>query len=299
MGWCQVNPLTAVVLAGAAVGIGMWLVWSGWSPARPPLAQSLARLGQPIVEIAPDRDDLDVRVGMWARRLGPVDRLVDSMRADLRVLRRSPDEQAALIVVYTLCGVLWAPVVAAGGWAVGVRLPIGIPLWLALAGGAIGAVVSVRTVRTKAAERRRTFAHALGSFCDVAGMCLAAGRGIDASIQTAATGGDGWPFHELQGALRTGYVRGETPWESLARLATDCDLPDLTELAAALSLAGDEGAAVRETVASKAKAIRERLTGNAEREAASVTERMGIPATLLLFGFMIFLGFPAIYVLFQ
>ena len=73
----------------------------------------------------------------------------------------------------------------------------------------------------------------------------------------------------------------------------------LTELAAALSLAGDEGAAVRDTVSSKAKSIRERLTANAERDAASITERMGIPATLLLLGFMIFLGFPAIYVLFQ
>lgn len=293
------NPLTVAVLAGGTVGFGVWLAWSGWSPARPPLAQTLVRLGQPIIEIAPERDNLDVRVGVWARRLGPVDRLVESMRADLRVLRRSPDEQAALIVVYTLCGLLWAPVVGAGGWLVGVGIPIGVPLWLALAGGAIGAVVSIRTVRTQAVERRRTFAHALGSFCDVAGMCLAAGRGIDASIQTAATAGDGWPFHELRGALRTGYVRGETPWESLARLAGDCDLPDLTELAAALSLAGNEGAAVRETVASKAKAIRERLTGNAERDAASVTERMGIPATLLLFGFMIFLGFPAIYVLFE
>ena len=293
------SPLTAVVLAGGAVGVGVWLVWSGWSPARPPLAQTLARLGRPVAEIAPERDNLDVRVGVWARRLGPIDRLVGSMRADLRVLRRSPDEQAALIVVYSLCGLLWAPVVAAGGWVVGVHLPIGIPLWLALAGGAIGGVASIRTVRTQAAERRRMFAHALGSFCDVCGMCLAAGRGIDASIQTAAAAGDGWPFHELQGALRTGYVRGETPWEALARLAGDCDLPDLTELAAALSLAGDEGAAVRDTVSSKAKAIRERLSGNAEREAASVTERMGIPATLLLLGFMIFLGFPAIYVLFQ
>ena len=277
------SALTAVVFAGAATGSGLWLIWSGWSPARPPLAQTLTRLGQPVIEIAPERDNVDVRVGMWARRLGPVERIIASMRTDLRVLRRAPDEQAALIVVYL----------------VGVHLPIGIPFWLAVAGGAIGGLSSVRTVRTQATERRRMFSHALGSFCDVTGMCLASGRGIDASIQTAAAAGDGWPFAELQATLRTGYVRGETPWEALARLADECDLTDLTELAAALSLAGDEGAAVRDTVSSKAKSIRERLTANAERDAASITERMGIPATLLLLGFMIFLGFPAIYVLFQ
>lgn len=293
------SPVTTVTLAGAAVGSGLWLVWTGWSPARPPLAETLARLGQPRIEISADRDNLDVKVGTWARRLGPVDRLIATMQTDLRVLRRSPDEQAALIVVYTLCGLLWAPVVAAGARLVGVHMPIAIPLWLALAGGALGAVIAVRSVRTQAAERRRMFSHALGSFCDIAGMCLAAGRGIDSAIQVAAAAGDGWPFHELQASLRTGYVRGETPWEALARLGTECDLPDLVELAAALSLAGDEGAAVRDTVASKAKAIRERLTGNAERDAASVTERMGIPATLLLLGFMVFLGYPALYVLFE
>lgn len=293
------NAVTEVVFAGAALGTGGWLVWTGWTPARAPLAATVARLGQPVVEVDADRDNLDVRVGMWARRIGPVERLIASMRTDLRVLRRSPDEQAAIIVVYTLCGLLWAPVVAGGGYLVGVRLPIGIPLWLALVGGAIGALTSIRSVRTGATARRRMFSHALGSFCDVTGMCLASGRGIDASIQSAAAAGDGWPFAELQATLRTGYVRGETPWEALSRLAAECDLADLTELAAALSLAGDEGAAVRDTVSSKARSIRERLTAGAERDAASITERMGIPATLLLLGFMIFLGFPAIYVLFQ
>lgn len=293
------SAVSLVVLAGGLTGAGAWLVWSGWSPARPPLADTLARLGQPVVEIAADRDSVDVRVGVWARRLSPVERVLSSLRTDLRVLRRSPDEQAALIVAYTACGLLWAPVVAAGGWAVGVRIPVAVPLWLALAGGALGAVASVRPVRAKAVERRRSFSHALGSFCDVTGMCLAAGRGIDASIQTAAAAGDGWPFAEIQAALRTGYVRGDTPWQALDRLAGECDLPDLAELAAALSLAGDEGAAVRETVSSKARSIRERLTGTAERDAAAITERMGIPATLLLLGFVVFLGFPAIYVLFQ
>ena len=293
------NAVTTVTVAGATIGVGVWLVWSGWAPARPPLAQTLTRLGQPVPEVNAERDNVDARVGRWARRLRPVDQLVSTMRADLRLLRRSPDEQAALIVVYTLCGLLWAPVVAAGGYLVGFELPLGIPLWLALGGAAVGLMSALRTVRTQAAERRRLFSHALGSFCDVTGICLASGRGIDASIQTAASAGNGWPFAELQATLRTGYVRGETPWQALARLADDCDLPDLAELAAAVSLAGDEGAAVRDTVASKAKSIRERLTADAERDAASITERMGIPATLLLFGFVIFLGFPAIYVLFQ
>src|SRR5690606_5935767 len=158
------------------------------------------------------------------------------------------------IVAYGLLGFLWAPVVAAGAWLVGVRLPIAIPLWLALAGAGIGVVTAIRTAKTTAAQRRRAFSHALSSFCDVTGMCLAAGRGVESSLETAAHTGHGWAFAELQTVMRAGYVRGDTPWEALGGLGEDADLPDLTELAAALSLAGEEGAAVRDTVTSKAKA---------------------------------------------
>lgn len=294
------NTLTVVVLAGALVGGGLWLMWTGWVPARPSLRWALDRLGQPVPDIVPaSRDSFDARLGAKVRKIGLVDQTVEAMRTDLRVLRRSPDEQAAIIVAYGLLGFLWAPVVAAGAWLVGVRLPIAIPLWLALAGAGIGVVTAIRTAKTTAAQRRRAFSHALSSFCDVTGMCLAAGRGVESSLETAAHTGHGWAFAELQTAMRAGYVRGDTPWEGLARLGEDADLPDLTELAAALSLAGEEGAAVRDTVTSKAKAIRERLTADAERTAATTTERMGVPATLLLLGFIIFLGFPALSVLFE
>jgi Flp pilus assembly protein TadB len=291
---------TTVALAGALLGTGLRLVWTGWSPARPPLHAVLARLGQPRVEVEPvSRNNLDVRVGVLARRIGMVDHTVTGMRADLRILRRSPDEQAAMLVTYAVLGFLWAPVVAAGGWLVGFRLPVAIPLWLALLGGAIGVVSALRSVKTAAAQRRQAFSHALSSFCDITGMCLAAGRGVESSLETAAHTGRGWAFVELQSALRAGYVRGDTPWDALARLGSEARLDDLVELAAALSLAGDEGAAVRDTVGSKAKAIRERLTSEAERSAASVTERMGIPATFLLLGFIVFLGFPALAALFE
>lgn len=289
------SPVTLIAFAGAALGVGLWAVWSGWSPARPSLLEALARINRPAVAAG---GGLDARVGAWARRLSPIERTLAGLRADLRVLRRSPDEQAALMLAVTLCGLLWAPVVAGALGLVGVRVPFAVPLWLGVIGAAVAAVVSVRQVRAAAAARRRQFSTALGAFCDVTGLCLASGRGIDAAIQTAADAGGGWPFAELTSALQTGYVNGQTPWQALGGLAADCDLPDLAELAAALSLCGDEGAAVRDTVASKARSIRERLTSSAERDAAAVTERMGVPATVLLFGFVIFLGFPALYVLF-
>lgn len=294
------SPLATATVAGALVGVGVWLIATGWSPAKTPLDVALAQLGQSPVEVEPaSGDELDVRIGRWARKISLVERTLVPMRADLRILHRSPEEQAALVVTYAVLGFLFAPVVATGGYFVGVELPLQIPLSMAAIGSVAGAFAAIRAVKPAAAKQRRAFSHALSAFCDVCGMSLASGRGVESALEAAANAGTGWPFVEIQTALRTGYVRGETPWDALGRLGADADLGDLSELAAALSLAGSEGAAVRSTVASKAKAIRERLTAEAERTAASITERMGIPSTFLLLGFILFLGFPAMAVLFK
>ena len=294
------NTVTSVALAGGLIGCGVWLIATGLAPARPPLHVLLGRLGQSPVEVEPaSGDDVDVRIGRWARKIGLVERSLTPMRADLRILHRSPEEQAALVITYGVLGLLFVPVIAAGGYAAGIQLPLAVPLWLGLVGAAIGLFWAIRAVKPEAAKRRRSFSHALSAFCDVCSMSLAAGRGVESSIEAAANAGGGWPFIELQTALRTGYVRGDTPWDALAQLGRDADLVDLVELAAGISLAGNEGAAVREMIGSKARTIRERLTSDAERNAASITERMGIPATFLLLGFILFLGFPAIAVMFK
>ena len=294
------SPLATATAAGALVGVAVWLIATGWSPAKTPLDVALAQLGQSPVELEPASGEvLDVRVGRWARKITFVERSLVPMRADLRILHRSPEEQAALVVTYAVLGFLFPPLVATGGYFVGVTLLLQIPLSLSAIGIVAGAVTAIRAVKPAAAKQRRAFSHALSAFCDVCGMSLASGRGVESALEAAANAGTGWPFVEIQTALRTGYVRGDTPWDALGRLGSDADLGDLSELAAALSLAGNEGAAVRATVASKAKAIRERLTSEAERTAAAITERMGIPATFLLLGFILFLGFPAMAVLFK
>ncbi|HRE03794.1 MAG TPA: hypothetical protein PLV68_21035, partial [Ilumatobacteraceae bacterium] len=180
------SPLTSVVIAGALVGGGLWLMWTGWVPSHPSLRWALDRLGQPVPEVEPtSRETLDARLGSKVRKIGLIDQAVLAMRTDLRVLRRSPDDQAAILVAYGLLGFLWAPIVAAGGWLVGFQLPLAIPLWLAIAGAGIGVVTAIRSTKAAAAQRRHTFSHALSSFCDVTGMCLAAGRGVESSLETA------------------------------------------------------------------------------------------------------------------
>jgi hypothetical protein len=56
---------------------------------------------------------------------------------------------------------------------------------------------------------------------------------------------------------------------------------------------------VRETVAAKAHTIRQRITSDSEATAAATTERMSLPSVLLVFGFLVFLGYPALAALFK
>lgn len=293
------SPLTLVALAGLAMGGGAALAVSGASPARRPLRAALDRIGKPPPARMHSPSDVDQRLGALARRVDIVDELIDRLRVDLRLLGRTADEQAALLVVHVFLGVAWLPLVSTGGWLVGVGLPVAIPLWGGIAGGTLAGWRTIHAARQEAIERRATFSRALSSVCDLVAMGLASGHGLGSSLATACAAGDTWPFRELQAALSAAYLRGEAPWVALARLGEEAGLDDLVELASALQLSGDEGAAVRQTVTGKARSVRDRLTTDAERRAAATTERMGIPATFLLFGFVAFLGYPAIALLFQ
>jgi tight adherence protein C len=293
-------PLTTVVLAGSLVGLGAFVAWAGVAPRPPSLRAALDRIGRPHEpRWRGSQTDVDARLGRAARGIGVVDRAVERMRTDLVVLHRSADEQAAALVAHVLLGCLWAPAVSLGGWLVGVSLPLAIPLWGAPLGGALAGWWTIQSVRSTADRRRITFSRAISSVCDLAAMGLASGRGLESSLTMAVAASPTWPYRDIKGALEAGYLRGEAPWVALTRLGEEAGLGDLVELAAALQLAGDEGAAVRQTIARKAASTRERLTADAEQRAAATTERMGIPATFLLLGFVVFLGYPAIAVLFR
>lgn len=294
--------MNAALLLGGVAGLGVWLVWLGLRPAPETLGAALARLDR-----EPERpvdtavaDDRDTRWGRWLLvRVPPLGRLVDGCRADLRMVGRSPEEHAVRVGAFVLIPLLMGPWMVTVFLLMGMRVPPLLPVAVALLGSLAGAVLPFRSLHQVAAARRRAFSHALAAWCDVVVMSLAAGRGVEQAMETAASAGDGWAFSELRMGLRAGYVRGDAPWVALASLGADLGVKDLEELGSTIAMAGEEGAAVRETVAAKARTIRERMTGEAEMAAATATEKMSLPSVLLVFGFLIFLVFPAVTMMFN
>lgn len=288
-----------VALAGAGFGLGLYLFFAALYPTREPLTTALDRLGRPLPQRSNGSRTLDARVGASFRRIPPVERLLGRLTTDLRVLRKDPDEVAATLVVCGLVGLVWAPLVAAGGALLGITIPWMIPAWLSLAGAGIAIVVPYRNIHEKATEARAAFGHALSAYCDVCAMAMSAGRETYAAMFEAASAGDGWAFTEIRNALERGFIGGDKPWDSLIALGEHLGLDDLAELGATIALAGGEGAAVRDTVASKARSIRERLVSDAEKRASAATERMAVPVAMLMIGFLWFLTYPALAVILQ
>lgn len=291
--------MTQAVLAGVGIGSAIWLLFSGLVPSREPLGKALARVGDPNAVVASrERDTVDARIGGVLRLLPGVERLVAVIRADMRVLRRDPDEQIAEVGAYCMVGLIFAPVVVAAAWfLLDIRLPLLVPAWLSLLGGIGALIAAIRQVRQQANDARTEFSYSLSAYCDVVSMTLSAGRELHTALHDAAARGSGWAWGELREALQRGFLMGEQPHESLARLGRELGVDDLVELGSMLALADEEGASVVETVSSKAGSLRERLLTDTETKAASATERMAVPGAMILIGFLWFIAYPAIHLI--
>jgi hypothetical protein len=290
--------VTAALLAGLACGLGIWLVAAGLWPQPEPLTAVLARYTAPAPTPQPAAGRWDRRLGRLALDHVPVlARAAARARADLRVVGREPEDLVGETAVYVLFGLGLGPWFGFVTWLVGAPFPVAAAGALGLAVALVGAVLPWLSLRDRAAARRAGFSHALVAYCHVCAMCLAAGRGVEQAMTTAAAAGDGWAFTEIRAALHAGHIRKDTPWDALARLGAELAIDDLAQLASAVALGGTDGASVRHTILTKATTIRERLAATAEQRTQRATTQMGLPAVALAAGFLVFLGYPAVSVL--
>ena len=109
---------------------------------------------------------------------------------------------------------------------------------------------------------------------------------------TAPQPAPGWGFEQLRGALRQTRFGAETPWAALGRLGTELGVQELEELGARVSLAGDDGARVAESLTTFAETLRSRRLAEVETEERIATEKMAAAAVLLFVGYSLFVVLP-------
>jgi hypothetical protein len=98
----------------------------------------------------------------------------------------------------------------------------------------------------------------------------------------------------IRRSLDRARLTGRSPWEVFADLGRELDISELAELSASVSLAGSHGARIRQSLAAKADTLRGHQVAETEAAAEAATERMTIPVAVLLFGFLVFIAYPAV-----
>jgi tight adherence protein C len=292
--------LLAACTGAAVVGVGYGLsrrrmsldeVFDSWDsavpagPAGPKSERREAsigdRLGGPIVA--------RVLASRWADH-----RWVLRARSDLAITGTAPEEFASRIVVLVGCCAL-VPLVL---WLLATLAGLGLPT----AAAALCVVVGVPTAIAlpiaglirRATDRRRHFRIVIGSFIDLMVLSLAGGVGIDGALHTASQVSTDWAVQRMGRTLLTARDSGAAPWEALEALGRELLVPELVELATTVQLAGTEGARIRDSLTARAASLRRHEQADAESAANAMTERLFLPGGLLLLGFLVFIGYPAL-----
>lgn len=292
--------IAAGIVAGAGVAFGLLLIAYGLAPRREPLAQALAALLDPpavrrttVASGAPG--DWRARTsGRVATLLGSLGIDLGNLDADLRVVGRGVEQHLIEKLTAAVAGLLLPPALALLASLGGAATPLSLVAVGSLALAGAGFVLPDALLRSQAAERRRDFRYALSSYLDLAHIVLAAGAGVETALAYAAEAGDGWAFAELRAALHRSRLAGDSPWAAFQRLGEELDVSELREVASSLALAGTHGAKVRASLEARASALRSRDLAEMEGDAESATERMAVPSVLMVVGFVIFVGFPAV-----
>jgi hypothetical protein len=290
-----------VVAVACMFAGGLWLIASSIWPAPPPLTwglnhlHSVARPPSGFVPLDGADRSLPARLGRWLVRRVKASTLADEGTAsDLEVVGRPLELYAGATVLSMLAGASAGPLLWIAATTVGVSLPLVVPVWLTAVGALAGGLAPRLVLRGEAARARREFRHALGAYLDVLVLLLAAQEGPESAMDLAARAGEGPAFAELRRAVWEARLSGDPVWDTLDDLGRRLRIGELREIAAAGSLAGESGAAVRKSLTAKARALRQSSLAEAETEARRQSQAMFAPLVLMGIGFVLFLIYPLV-----
>jgi hypothetical protein len=294
--------MTDVIVLAVLVALGICGVLSGLRPSGPSLESVWAAWERPVepkdpvtgVRSVADRVGSSVVDRVERTRWSSSSRAVE-LRSALAVTGSDPVQLAVRLVVTVgacLLGpvALWFLVTALGG---GVSL--GSAVLLAVVAVPVGLTLSLAALSRRADERRRHFRVVIGSFVDLVVLSLAGGVGVDGALYSASQVTSDWAAQRLARALSAARDTGGAPWAALGSVGVELGIPELVELATTVQLAGTEGARIRQSLTARGESLRRHEQAEAESAANAMTERLFLPGALLLLGFLVFIGFPAVH----
>lgn len=299
------------VVIGAILGLGVYVLVRALMPSRRSAVAQVARIDamrargaayesarttQDAGRLGSVRAEVGRRIAEFYFQQGWEQR---SLRADLAVLDRSWEKFLATKVLLAAAGLFFGPLLFAVVLTLGMGHSPVIPVWLALLFAAVFFFLPDLEVRRDAAAKRRDLRRVIGAYLDLVSMSLAGGRGLPEALMAAAEISDGWATHRIRSALADARITGISQWQALGALGEELGVEELKDLSASLALVADDGAKVRESLASRAETMRHRELAEIEGSAGEKSQSMLVAQLLLCAGFLVFLIFPAAMRVFQ
>jgi tight adherence protein C len=216
-----------------------------------------------------------------------------AIQPSLRMTGSSSERLLSQVIMAVAAGLFGPPVFWAVANLAGVGVPILIPVVISVISVPIGLAAPFLILAEHAKERRRHFRVVLSSFVDLVVLGLAGGVGVEGALLAAADVSSDWAARRLSRVLCLARDTGESAWVALANLGIELGVVELVELSTTLQLAGTEGSRIRASLSSRAVSMRRHEQAEAESSANAMTERLFLPGSLLLLGFLLFVGYPA------
>jgi Flp pilus assembly protein TadB len=239
------------------------------------------------------------RIGAWvAARLDRAGMPYHPLSADLAILSR---DRGSLLGAKT--------VGAAGGFLVGLLallvltyglgtpIPPGVPVVIAALLGAGLFLAPNQDVRKRAKAARRDFTEALATYLNLVSLEMSGRAAAETALPGAAEIGTGWPIARIRAALARARLAGEDFWVALERLGSELAIPELEELGGLVKQVSHDGAQVRDTLASRADAMRNTRLANKEAASDERNELLRLGQIFIVIAFMIFIFYPALVAL--
>ncbi|MGW7613279.1 type II secretion system F family protein [Streptomyces sp. NPDC054766] len=286
--------LLPVVACGGTVGAGLALLARELLRPQPALGPALARSAPATLTMPEPELDRDEVWGRWL--LARMERLpgVRVPTIDLALIGQGPGQFMLKKVALAALGLL-CPVIATIPWIIaGVGLPFYVPAAVGLLVAGLLFITPDLAVRDQAKRAREEFAHALSAYLDLVALKRAADAGPAEALEKAAEVGRGWPFLFLQGALRRARLEKIPPYQALAELAAEYDLPVLGDVADIMRGSATDGAAVYKALRARTAALNAELLADQAAEANAASEKMTAPGALLAVLVMLLMAFPAV-----
>ncbi len=155
-------------------------------------------------------------------------------------------------------------------------------------------ILPILKLKQEASMVRENNQTIISAYLDLVSICLAGGMGLEESLTTNATIGNSIVMEKLRSQFAISSQLNDPLWNAFLNVSFDLNIPLLKEIASVFKISGTEGAKIKASISRKAQSLREKRLINEESKANSVTERLFLPSVLLLLGFLIFVGYPAI-----